>query len=127
MTTFFANRYREFLIGSFVVATLFTIFYGAISDSPLPDHRLIVGFNDLLLHGLAFFTLSLLAFFIWGRVVHVVLALGLAAVILEFVQLFEPARNANLIDILASLSGIFAGLCLFKGLLLLTGRYPLKS
>ena len=126
VTAFATGRRRALPGGLFVVAVLLTLYYGVISDGPLPDHRLIVGFNDLFLHAMAFLVLSFLAFLIWGHVVRSVLALGLVAVILEFVQIFEPMRDANLLDVLASLSGVFAGLCLFLGLRWLAGFCQMK-
>ncbi|WP_223428207.1 VanZ family protein [Tateyamaria pelophila] len=84
------------------------LYYGIISDAPLPDRRWLQGKNDLALHALAFFALSLPVLALWPRLISVVLLTGLAGAV-EVAQFWLPRRNPGLDDILASLAGVVLG------------------
>jgi|GEM_PF-1161579 len=95
------------------------VFYGILSDAPLPDRRWLHGKNDLALHALAFFALSLPVLALWPRLMTVIALTGLATGV-EVAQFWLPRRNPGVDDILASLAGVLLGaavlLCLRKAL-----------
>lgn len=78
------------------------VFYGILSDAPLPDRRWLYGKNDLALHALAFFALSLPTLALWPRFLTVIYLAGLATAV-EVAQFWLPRRNPVMDDILASL------------------------
>lgn len=89
------------------------IHFGLISNEALPDHPLIRGKNDLVLHVVAFgalmITLSPLM-----RLWLAAVATAFAAFAVEAIQIMIPGRTASLSDILAGFLGIFiAGLIIW--------------
>lgn len=84
------------------------VFYGILSDAPLPDRRWLYGKNDLALHALAFFALSLPTLALWPRFLTVIYLVGLATAV-EVAQFWLPRRNPGMDDILASLAGVALG------------------
>lgn len=84
------------------------VFYGILSDAPLPDRPWLHGKNDLALHGLAFFALSLPVLALWPRLMTVIALAGLATAV-EVAQFWLPRRNPGMDDILASLAGVALG------------------
>ena len=101
-------------LGLFAAAFVATVYFAVISDAPLPDHRWIVGYNDLILHAGAFGALSFLILlknrFQW---ISVGLLCGMAVAI-EVAQIWEPNRNASLGDFASSFAGILIGWLLAK-------------
>jgi len=90
-----------------------TIHFAIISDAPLPDHRLVSGYNDLLLHASAFGALALVAIPAFRRPTQTLVGLSGFATLLEAAQLVLPARNADWADLGASISGICLGCLMF--------------
>ena len=84
------------------------LYYGILSDAPLPDRRWLHGKNDLFLHAAAFFVLALPVLTLWPRAGTVIGLAGLAALV-EVAQIWIPRRNPGLDDILASLAGVALG------------------
>ena len=68
------------------------LYYGIVFDGQLPDYRWLHGKNDLALHALAFFALSLPVLILW------------------------PRRHPGVDDILAGLAGIALGVLVVWGL-----------
>lgn len=95
---------KAILVASFVLAL--TIFYMAIlSSESLPDHRLIRGYNDLVMHFLAFG--ALVAVCLLGLAPRVAcIWSGVFAIVIEAAQLFVPSRSASIPDLLAGWAGI---------------------
>ena len=91
------------------------LYYGIVFDAPLPDHRWLHGKNDLALHALAFFALSLPVLALMPRLVSVIGLAGLAVAV-ELAQLWIPRRNPGVDDILASLVGVALGGAVVWGL-----------
>ena len=94
------HRAGIFLIGCIIS------YYGILFTGQLPDHPLISGYNDLLLHIAAF---GLLTFFALPATQHrniVIAALFVFAAVVELVQFALPDRTVSLQDLLASFTGI---------------------
>ena len=100
-------------MGSLIVVAGFVTYFGVISDAPLPDHRLIVGFNDVVLHLGAFGVLSFIGLLLWSSMGRVIGVLVIAAAAIELIQLFMPPRHGEFSDFAASCAGIAAGAVLF--------------
>ena len=49
-------------MGAVIVVAGIATYFGVISDAPISDHRLIVGFDNAVLHVCAFGVLSLIGF-----------------------------------------------------------------
>jgi VanZ family protein len=91
------------------------LYYGIVFDAPLPDYRWLHGKNDLALHALAFFALSLPTLALWPRLMSVIGLAGLAAAV-EVAQFWVLGRNPGIDDILAGLAGIALGMAIIWGL-----------
>lgn len=94
------HRASIFLIGCII------FYYGIIFTGHLPDHPLISGYNDLLLHIAAFSLLTFIALPVTQRRNVVIAALFVFAAAVELVQLALPDRTASLQDLLASFTGV---------------------
>ena len=110
------GRWRRGLMGSLIVVAGVVIYFGVISDAPLPDHRLIVGFNDIVLHVGAFGVLSLICLLLWSSMGRVIGVLVIAAAAIELFQLFSPLRHGEFSDFATGCAGIAAGAVLFLAL-----------
>ena len=89
-----------------VLAVLFTMYEMIIPD-PVPAPRMVNG--DKLLHGLAFFVLTLLTDMSFPPVrllVKKLLFLVAFGVLIECVQAYLPWRSADIADFLADCAGI---------------------
>jgi hypothetical protein len=93
------------------------VYYGLITDSPLPDHRLVVGVNDIVLHFGAFALLTAVALVGSRRFWSPLFCVSAMAVAMEAAQILEPARQVDIRDIASSLTGVAAGaiFALFAG------------
>ena len=109
-------------MGSLIVVVGFVTYFGVISDAPLPDHRLIVGFNDVVLHVGAFGVLSLICFLLWSSMGRVIGVQVIAAAAIELFQLFSLTRHGEISDFAASCAGIAAGVVLFLALRFVIAR-----
>ena len=109
-------------MGSLIFVVGLVTYFGVISDAPLPDHRLIVGFNDVVLHLGAFGVLSLIGLLLWSPMGRVIGVLVIAAAAIEFIQLFKPSRHGEFSDFAASCAGIAAGVVLFLALRFVIAR-----
>lgn len=99
---------RLVLIALVVSAAAGIFYFGVYTDRALPDHRLIHGINDLFFHVIAFWVLT----FLLGLILKLKTAIAVnvvAALAIEFVQMFQPSRTASLDDLLASLAGVALG------------------
>lgn len=90
-------------------AVLVTVYFAVISQSPLPDNRYIVGYNDVILHACAFAAITVLALIGNGKVILTLALIVSAAGIIELMQVFEPGRTASLEDFAASAMGVLIG------------------
>jgi hypothetical protein len=97
---------RTGLLGGLVLGLAGVSYYGLVSDRPLPDHRLIVGFNDIVLHVLAFAGVGTLAFVLFQPMVRVAAGLLGLGIALEALQVFSAAHEMALSDIVANGIGI---------------------
>ena len=116
------GRWRRGFMGSLLFVVGFVTYFGVISDAPLPDHRLFVGFNDVVLHLGAFGVLSLIGLLLWSSMGRVIGVLVIAAAAIEFIQLFQPSRHGEFSDFAASCAGIAAGVVLFLALRFVIAR-----
>ena len=89
------------------------LYYGVIFSGSLPDHRWLRGYNDWLLHAMAFFALSLPLLPICRGWV-VLLGLTLLAATVEVAQFWMPRRNPGLDDVLAGVFGVLVGIILVR-------------
>ena len=90
----------------FLVTVLTVAYFGLISDSPLPDHRLVVVFNDLVLHFVAFAIVTTLALLLWQDTARALCLLVAGAVLLELSQAFLPTREFSMLDVGSSAAGV---------------------
>lgn len=88
-------------------------YYGLLSDRPLPDHRLIVNWNDVVLHAGAFFALTLVALALLAPVVRVCLIVFALGTGLEIIQLASAHHEPSLRDVLANGLGVMLAWGLF--------------
>lgn len=95
--------------GIFMAAVATTIYFGVISDSPLPDNRYIVGYNDVVLHAAAFAAIAFVSMIGASRTGMVLVLLVAAAGGIELIQIFKPARSASIEDFGSSVAGILLG------------------
>ena len=110
------QQLRLGLWGMLAAAGLALLYFGLISDAPLPDHRLIVGWNDLLLHVVGFASLALVAFTLFSPMLRVACCVMLLGVGLEFLQVFSRSHEPSLRDALANGAGISAAAVAFLAL-----------
>jgi VanZ family protein len=89
-----------------LVVALVVFYYAVIFTGQLPDHPLIRGFNDLVLHAGAFGLLTLIALPATSSPGVMLVGLSVFAALLEAAQLALPERTANLTDLGVSLAGI---------------------
>jgi VanZ family protein len=89
------------------------IFYGVISASPLPDHRLIVGWNDVLLHVGAFFALTLVGALMFAPARRVGVMAFAAGFLMEIIQIASPHHQPSLRDLVADGMGVVLALVVF--------------
>jgi hypothetical protein len=116
------GRWRRSFMGSLIIVVGFVTYFGVISDAPLPDHRLIVGINDVVLHVGAFGILSLICFLLWSSMGRIVGVLVIAAAAIEVFHLFSLTRHGEFSDFAASCAGIAAGAVLFLALRFVIAR-----
>ena len=101
-------RWRWAAIAAIGACVLVIGYYALLSPKGLPDHRMLRGHNDLVLHVLAFLVLSVPVLALRpGRLA----ALGLAgfAVVIELAQFATPRRTPALDDLAAGILGIGLG------------------
>ena len=82
------------------------VYYGIFSASPLPDHRLMVNWNDVVLHAGAFLALTLVALALFAPVVRVCLVVFALGAGLEIIQLASAHHEPSLLDVLANGAGV---------------------
>jgi hypothetical protein len=100
-----------------------TVYYAVFFHGPLPDHRWIVGWNDIVLHIGAFTVLTGLTLPQFGNQRALLGGLVLLAAGLEAIQILEPVRTASLSDFAASAGGVGLGWLLVSGLRKALGRF----
>ena len=93
-----------------VIAYFALVFPGA-----LPDHHLIRGWNDFILHTVAFAALSICAFVVQPVNAKTIALLTSFAVAFEIAQMFIPERESDLWDLGANMVGV-AGAAVFFGI-----------
>lgn len=103
------------------------VYYGVIFTGQLPDHRLISGWNDTLLHMGSFGLLALLILPLVRRRFVPLLALIIFAAAIEAAQAFEPQRTASLSDFAAGLLGIALSWFFLRAVQTLKSRMSEKS
>lgn len=92
-----------------------SIMYLALfSQESLPDHPLIRGYNDLVMHVVAFAVLSLVLSLVLRPGFVLLLSVGLAIAV-ELAQLFVPGRSTTFADLVASLAGVALGVIIAAG------------
>jgi VanZ family protein len=106
-------RVRFSLLMGLGALALVVAYYGLISPTPLPDHRLIVGWNDVLLHVAAFFALTLVALALFVPIVRVCLVVFALGIGIEIVQLASAYHEPSLRDVLANGAGVVLALAVF--------------
>lgn len=96
---------RKLALGLALLSVGCIAYFGVIFEGQLPDHPVLRGKNDLVLHALAFLVLSSATMLIlrWRYAVPVLI--GLAGAV-EIIQLFLPDRSGNVVDFLASVLGV---------------------
>lgn len=102
-------------------------YFALVFTGPFPDHPLIYGYNDLVLHVIAFAGLStivlLLGYAWWRSIAGLILFAGL----IEIVQIFLPARTADWLDFAGSLTGITLAAVPFGGLRLFWAQWDARE
>lgn len=86
------------------------VYYALISDRALPDHPLVRGYNDLLLHAGLFALLGLVIFAFRGATLKKLLFLSAIAGVLELGQVATEGRESSILDFLSSLAGVVIAL-----------------
>lgn len=109
---------RLLLAGAALILGGMTFYFAIISDAPLPDHRLITGYNDLILHAGAFCALTIMTVPVLARPAPAFGCLVVFAILLEAAQLRMSTRTVSPMDLAASLAGIGLG-----GLILTLGSH----
>ena len=104
---------RFILWAGLAVTGAVIVYYGVISASPLPDHRLIVNWNDVVLHAGAFFALTLAAIALFAPIVRVCLIVFAIGAGLEIIQLASAHHEPSLRDVLANELGVVLAWGLF--------------
>lgn len=100
------RQLRLGLLGALAALVPTLVYFGLFSDTPLPDHRLIVGWNDTLLHMAAFGSLALLLFPLLSPMLRVAAYVMLLGIGLELFQAFSPYHEPSLGDVFADATGI---------------------
>lgn len=80
--------------------------YGLLSPPPVTWLELAFPRADLLLHGLAFACLAILAFALFGVKARAVMAMLAAGAVIELLQALEPPREPSFMDMMANAAGI---------------------
>ncbi len=83
----------------------------------LPESHATQGMTQYYSHALGFSVLMLVGAVGWGLRRNLVAGVTLGAIGLELAQIFSPGRQANLLDMLASLAGVAFGFALIRILL----------
>mgnify|MGYP001164780536 FL=1 len=110
-------KHRLLLAIAAVALAGVTFHFAVISDAPLPDHRYVRGYNDLVLHAGAFTALTLVTIPAFTRPAPVTIGIAAFAVLLELAQLPIDTRTASWTDLAAGIFGIGLGrLTLILGL-----------
>ena|GEM_PF-4222693 len=107
----FASALRWLII---ICVLGYVLNFAIFTDQALPDHWRLRGHNDTVLHIGAFLCLTFICTLNSRYWLQLALGLGVLAVLIEGVQFWIPRRTAGLDDVLASLTGVFIGLCLSK-------------
>jgi len=81
------------------------VYFAVIFAGPFPDHPLLCGHNDLVLHIAAFVALSTPVLLLDSRSCSIVGLIGFAGGI-EIVQIFQPHRSPDWLDFAGSVAGI---------------------
>ena len=97
----------SFLLSGLTAAVV--LYYGVIFTGSLPDHRLISGWNDTLLHFGAFGLLSVLVLPLAIRAIAPILVLAAFAGGIEAAQALSTDRTASMSDFAAGIAGIAMG------------------
>lgn len=112
-----AAPFFRMLAGIVVLATGgVVLYYALVSTSPLPDHPLLYGHNDLAMHVAAFAVLSTIVLLLGYAWRQSIAGLTLLAGLIEIVQIFLPDRTADWLDFAGSVSGIALAAVLVVGL-----------
>lgn len=104
---------RLLLLVGLVCAVVIILYYGVWTNTPLPDHHLLQGLNDLFLHLAAFAALAFLSLFLWQQFSAVIVVLFLGGCAIEFLQLINPRRNVSLVDLAGNMAGILLGVFVY--------------
>ena len=91
------------------------VYFAIIFDGPFPDHPLLRGHNDLVLHIAAFLALSTPVLLLDSRSCSILGLVGFAGGI-EIVQIFEPHRTPDWLDFAGSVTGVALAALLVGGL-----------
>ncbi len=91
------------------------VYYAMVFDGPFPDHPLLRGHNDLVLHIAALLALSTAVLLLDSRRRSIV-GLVLFAGAIEIVQIFVPRRTPDWLDFAGSVTGIAIAALLVGGL-----------
>lgn len=114
---------RKLAAAAALVTAGIVVYFALVFTGPLPDHPLIYGYNDLVMHVAAFIALStivLLAGYAWRwSIAGLVLLAGL----IEIVQIFLPDRTADWLDFAGSVTGIALTAVLLGGLRRITVQW----
>ena len=103
-----APLFKALAVLAALVIGAVVIYYAVIFDSPLPDHPILRGKNDLALHFAAFFALSTPVLML-GQWYKTLTGLVLFAGLIEIVQAFQTRRNADWADFAGGVAGIAMG------------------
>ncbi len=82
------------------------VYFDVIFAGQLPDHPLIYGWNDLILHTGAFGLLAVLVFWRAGFGLRIWAFLLCTASLFELAQIFIPEREVSLADLFANFAGV---------------------
>lgn len=104
-----------------VVMISVTMWYGVFSPKGLPDARWLRGHNDLALHVVALFAITLPVWLRWPTALAVA-ACASFALFIEGIQMFMPTRTAALDDLLAGALGILLAVGVAQGLRLMWAK-----
>lgn len=108
-----------------VLAILFAVmlYFDLVYSGPLPDHYLVSGWNDLILHTGAFGLLSLFAFVVQGLRFPILLLLVVVGVAFEGGQIYLPGREVAITDLAANFFGIVLAACLVQSVILFREKF----
>lgn len=91
------------------------VYFAVIFAGPFPDHPLLRGHNDLVLHIAAFLALSTPVLLLDSRLRSIMGLVGFAGGI-EIVQIFEPHRTPDWLDFAGSVTGVALAALIVGGL-----------